>query len=278
MNQPTNLHTHGLHVSPAGNGDNPFVTAQAGTDFDYVIPIPADHPSGTFWYHPHHHGFVADQIFGGLAGALIVEGGPELGVASDRVMVVADITLDGSGRVAPVGAMDRMMGRQGELVLVNGQHQPVVAAAPSSAERWRVINACASRVLSLRLEGHRFTQVASDGHFLPAPAERDRIVLAPGNRADVVVLLGKPGQYRLLADPYDRGNPGMGGMIGNGRRRCPGASGHARRGGRLPSACRWAWAAAGWARHMRRREMSATGPTRRSGTRGSLIPAESTRQ
>lgn len=62
LDQPTNLHTHGLHVSPEGRGDNPFVTIDPGTTFDYAIEIPPNHPPGTFWYHPHRHRFVADQL------------------------------------------------------------------------------------------------------------------------------------------------------------------------------------------------------------------------
>jgi FtsP/CotA-like multicopper oxidase with cupredoxin domain len=52
LEQPTNLHTHGLRVSPEANGDNPFVAIDRGGSFDYAIQIPADHPAGTFWYHP----------------------------------------------------------------------------------------------------------------------------------------------------------------------------------------------------------------------------------
>ncbi|MCK8434663.1 multicopper oxidase family protein [Streptomyces sp. D2-8] len=216
LDQPTNLHTHGLHVSPRGNGDNPFVTVDPGGGFDYAHRIPADHPPGTFWYHPHHHGTVADQIFAGLAGALLVDGGPgpDLPVTDDLALLVTDITLDGAGRVAAPNTMARMMGREGDLVLVNGQHQPVITAAPGDAQRWRVINGCVSRVLALRLEGHRLTQLALDGTFLPAPAERDQVVLAPGNRADLLVRPVRGGRYTLVADPYDRGSMGM---MGGGR-------------------------------------------------------------
>ncbi|WP_370257247.1 multicopper oxidase domain-containing protein [Cryobacterium sp. Hh38] len=70
---PSNLHVHGLHVSPENNSDNMFVTVAAGASFDYQYELPANHPPGVYWYHPHHHGFVADQVFGGLYGAIIVE-------------------------------------------------------------------------------------------------------------------------------------------------------------------------------------------------------------
>ncbi|NIJ11388.1 FtsP/CotA-like multicopper oxidase with cupredoxin domain [Saccharomonospora amisosensis] len=216
LDQPTNLHTHGLHVSPEGNGDNPFLSIEPGQTFDYEIRLPEDHPPGTFWYHPHRHGYVADQLFGGLAGAIVVRGGPDLGTAADRPLLISDISLDGSGNVVSPGPPGRMMGRQGDLVLVNGQHQPVVSARAGTSQRWRVINTCTSRVLSLRLEGHRLAQLSSDGMFLPAPVERDRLVLAPGGRADVLVRPRDPGSYRLLTDPVDRGHPGMGGMGGMG--------------------------------------------------------------
>ncbi|MCH9728546.1 MAG: multicopper oxidase family protein [Actinomycetia bacterium] len=214
LQQPTNLHTHGLRVSPKGNGDNPFVSIAPGESFDYRFMIPHDHPPGTFWYHPHRHGYVADQLFGGLAGALVVAGGPDLDVGADRVMLLTDISLNNIGRVSAVGPMDRMMGRQGRLILVNGQYQPVITAAPGVTERWRLINACTSRVLSLRLDGHPLTQIAADGHFLPAPVTRKQVVLAPGNRTDVVIRPLAHGRFTLWTDPYDRGSPGMMGMMG----------------------------------------------------------------
>lgn len=218
LDQPTNLHTHGLHVSPQGNGDNPFVSIAPGSAFDYAYRIPADHPAGTYWYHPHHHGNVADQLFGGLAGALLVGGGPNLPVDGDRVLMVTDTTVDDAGRVVTAGMMDKMMGRQGELVMVNGQHRPVIPTAPGTAQRWRIINGCTSRVLSLRLEQHPLTQIATDGVFLPAPTERDRLVLVPGNRADLLVRPTRAGRYALVTDPYDGGMMGMmGGMMGPGR-------------------------------------------------------------
>jgi FtsP/CotA-like multicopper oxidase with cupredoxin domain len=215
LDQPTNLHTHGLRVSSQGNSDNPFLRLRPGDSYDYLFRIPPDHPAGTNWYHPHHHGTVADQLFGGLAGALLVDGGPDLPVAVDRLLMITDTALTEDGDVAPVAAMQRAMGRQGELVLVNGQQEPSIPATADASQRWRIINGCTSRVLSIRLAGHQFVQIAQDGTFLPAPAARDRVVLAPGNRVEVVVHPNGPGQYPLTADAVDRGAmPGMGRMGG----------------------------------------------------------------
>jgi len=112
--------------------------------------------------------------------------------------------------------MAKMMGREGELVLVNGQHQPIITAAPGAIERWRVINGCTSRVLALRLNGHRLTQIALDGVFLPAPVDRDRVVLAPGNRADLLVRPIRSGRFALVSEPYNRGSTAMMGGMGMG--------------------------------------------------------------
>lgn len=70
----TNLHAHGLWVSPSGNSDNVLLTLRPGVSFQYEYNIPADHPSGTFWYHPHLHGSTALQVSSGMAGALLVRG------------------------------------------------------------------------------------------------------------------------------------------------------------------------------------------------------------
>jgi L-ascorbate oxidase len=93
---PTNLHLHGMLVSPryataddATWGDNVFVynfnsangAPLLGSNIhgsvvfdavDYRIPIPANHPSGLYWFHPHIHGISQDQITAGLSGILTV--------------------------------------------------------------------------------------------------------------------------------------------------------------------------------------------------------------
>lgn len=70
----TNIHTHGLWVSPGGNSDNVMVSIGPGERFDYEFAIPETHPAGTFWYHPHMHGATSVQLGSGMAGALIIEG------------------------------------------------------------------------------------------------------------------------------------------------------------------------------------------------------------
>lgn len=70
----TNIHTHGLWISPSGNSDNVMLSIDPGERFEYEFVIPPDHPSGTFWYHPHMHGATSIQLGSGMAGALIIDG------------------------------------------------------------------------------------------------------------------------------------------------------------------------------------------------------------
>ncbi|HCB59628.1 MAG TPA: copper oxidase [Arthrobacter bacterium] len=213
LDDPTNLHVHGLHVSPEANGDNPFVMIEPGESFDYVYQLPADHPPGLYWYHPHHHDFVADQIFGGLYGAIIVEDPEPIEAARERVLVISDITLDALGGIPAVSPMDQLLGREGELVLVNGQVNPRLSARPAERERWRIVNACVSRYLRLRLDGQQMRLLGIDSGRFRTPGAVEEVLLAPGNRADLLVTMAT-GTAVLRTLAYDRGGPG--GMSGGG--------------------------------------------------------------
>ena len=211
--QATNLHVHGLHVSPEGNGDNVFVSVDPGGTFDYEYKLPGDHPPGVYWYHPHHHGMVADQIFAGLFGAIIVEDPEPIESSAERVLVISDTTLDGLGNIPEVAAMEQMMGREGELILVNGQSNPRISARPGQRERWRIVNTCVSRYLRLRLDGQQLQLLGMDSGRLPTPESVDELLLTPGNRADLLVTT-TTGDSVLRAFSQNRGS--MPGMMGPG--------------------------------------------------------------
>ncbi len=211
--EPTNLHVHGMVVSPEGNGDNPFVMIEPGDSFDYEYRLPADHPPGLYWYHPHHHGLVADQVFGGLYGAIVVEDQVPIPAARERVLVISDLTLDASGNLATSTVADRMQGREGALVLVNGQLKPTLGIRSGERERWRIVNACVSRYLRLRLDGQAMQLLGLDSGRFEVPESVEEVLLAPGNRADLWVTAAEGGAV-LRAIAYDRGSVGMGMMGG----------------------------------------------------------------
>lgn len=212
LNATTNLHVHGLHVSPEGKSDNVLLAIEPGTSFDYEYQLPPNHPPGVYWYHPHHHGTVAEQVFGGLYGAIIVEDTDAIPVTRERVLVISDITVDATGQIPGASPMDRMMGREGTMVLVNGQAEPHMTSEGSARERWRVVNACASRYLKLRLDGQSMQLLGIDSGRFAQPQDVEEVVLTPGNRADLLVTM-VAGRAVLRTLPVDRGGTGM--MEGN---------------------------------------------------------------
>ncbi len=214
LDTATNLHTHGLAVSPEGNSDNPFLSIGPGESFDYLFELPDDHPTGLFWYHPHLHGTVADQVFGGLYGAILIQDSDELPVSRDRILVISDTTLTANGGVAQVSQGQVMMGREGELLLVNGQSQPQLSGRPGERERWRVLNACTSRYLRLAVPGQDVQLLGMDAGHESSPRQVDDVLLMPGSRADLLVTM-QTGTSELITRGYDRGSAMMG-MMGNG--------------------------------------------------------------
>ncbi|MGR6966272.1 multicopper oxidase family protein [Geodermatophilus sp. URMC 61] len=213
LSAPTNLHTHGLHVSPKGNADNTLdVHVHPGESFRYDIQLPDDHPPGPFWYHPHEHHLVADQIWSGLYGGIVVEdAGPEVPVTRDRLLVVSDTTLDDAGHPVHVAEWERVKGREGQLVLVNGQLTPTLEARPGERERWRIVNACTSRFLRLRLDGHQMDLLATDIGRLAEPRRVEEVEVLNSGRVDVLVTVGeRSGELQGLANPRTRDRDGDG--------------------------------------------------------------------
>ncbi|QNI70911.1 multicopper oxidase family protein [Cyanobium sp. NS01] len=218
LSRPTNLHYHGLHISPGGSADNVFVSVAPGASHSYAFTLPADHPAGTFYYHPHRHGTVADQVFGGLGGVFIVRGAldqiPEVRAAEEQVLFLKD--LPGEAGSSPMG-MGMMLGREGAVLTVNGQVNPALTIPSGGLLRLRIVNASNARFWRLALEDHPFHLIATDGGAIEAPVELSELLLAPGERAEVLVRGERQGgRYRLLNLPYARGAGGM--MGGRGSR------------------------------------------------------------
>ncbi|KEF40663.1 MAG: multicopper oxidase [Cyanobium sp. CACIAM 14] len=207
LDQPTNLHFHGLHIPPTGTGDNVFLTVPPGGTTDYAFRLAKDHPAGLFYVHPHQHGLSADQVFGGLGGALVVRGDldriPEVAAARESVLVLKDYAST-SGEEAAMG-VGRMLGREGPLLTVNGTINPELPVASGGLLRLRLLNASNARIYRLALEGHPLVLIATDGRAIGTPEPLEELLLAPGERADVLVQGNQsPGTYRLLTLPYRR--------------------------------------------------------------------------
>ncbi|MGJ3250249.1 MAG: multicopper oxidase family protein [Elainellaceae cyanobacterium] len=225
---PTNIHYHGLHVPPTGHADNVFLEVSPNETLTYEFTIPDDHPAGVFYYHPHLHGYVADQVFGGLGGIFVVRGDlddiPELQAADEAFLFLKDVAIADSNQPR----MGRMIGREGNVITINGQVNPSFSISSGGLLRLRLVNASNARFYRLSLEDHRLYLVATDAGAIAQPVELQELLLAPGERAEVLVR-GEhdSGHYRLLNLPYDRGRMGMmggpmmGGPMMDGSRRRP---------------------------------------------------------
>ena len=222
LDQPTNLHFHGLHIPPTGTGDDVFLEISPGESHTYEFQLPKNHLAGTFWYHPHYHGLVAEQLFAGLVGLFIVRGElddiPEIKAAQETCLVLKDLALDRQGNIPYPGHMAEMMGRVGDLILTSGQINPQITVTQGGLLRLRLLNASPSRFYQLLLEDHPFFLIATDGGAISTPIELNDLILAPGERAEVLVRGNQtPGQYRLLNRPFNPAQGMMGhGMMGRG--------------------------------------------------------------
>jgi FtsP/CotA-like multicopper oxidase with cupredoxin domain len=83
---------------------------------------------------------------------------------------------------------------------------------PGEVQRWRLLNASAATFMSLRLDRHDFHVLAWDGLTLRAPSPAGVVMLAPGNRAEVLVRAGRPGRYDLVLTPGSSQYPDIPGM------------------------------------------------------------------
>jgi FtsP/CotA-like multicopper oxidase with cupredoxin domain len=202
LDEQTNLHTHGFHVSPQGNSDNVLLDIKPSERFTYDYDIPEDQAPGAYWYHPHHHGQTEEQVFAGMVGPIIVEGGldelPGLKDVPQRVLAIHSTQLGDNGRTIPVAKSDDKK----SPLFVNGFINPKIDIRPGELQRWRIFNMNADRFVKLRLEGQAFQLLATDGNTLERMRPVDEMLIGPGSRREVLVRGGTPGSYELEALPF----------------------------------------------------------------------------
>lgn len=210
----TNLHTHGLHVTPGlvsagvyGDFvmDDPALGVAPGQSRQHEFRIGADHPPGACWYHPHLHGATAIQVGSGMAGALIIRGAidrvPEIAAAVERVFMFQAPISNDAGVLEAFGQVADRPANEASF-LVNGVRRPRLVMRAGEVQNWRFVNAAIFNSLNLALDGHALHVHGHDG--LPRSSlltidagTPNGIELAPGNRASVLVQAGAPGTYYL---------------------------------------------------------------------------------
>ena len=213
----TNLHFHGLTVSPDAPQDDVLTMfAMPGTTLRYTVAIPKDHPPGLYWYHTHPHGESYRQVLDGMSGALIIEGIesyiPALAGMPERVLVVRGRPIENDARSVDLKhrvelSSDACGGEREqpkELMTVNGFLRPEIEIGPGERQFWRIVNASADRYVDLELEGQTLEIVAMDGMPI-ARHDRDHrtrvanhVLLPPAGRLEAIVTGPPSGGPRLL--------------------------------------------------------------------------------
>lgn len=208
----TTVHWHGLHI-PFNADGSPFHPVEPGAQHDYIFTVRPG-SAGTYWYHPHPHHQTGYQVGMGLYGAIVVRAAddPLPKSLAEQLVVLADNRFRADGAIdIPDGKsmqarIDFENGREGDVVFVNGVVQPTFTIHSGETQRWRIINASAARVYRLAIPGHKLLHVGSDGGLFEQPLEVAELLLANGERAEILVQgSAQPGTTaRLVALPYDR--------------------------------------------------------------------------
>jgi len=213
----TNLHFHGLTISPEAPQDDVLtMLAKPGQVLHYSIRIPRDHPPGLFWYHTHPHGESHRQVLDGMSGAIVLEGMeryvPEVERLRERVLVVRGRSIEHDPNATalehdveiPAKGCGGEAEKVEEIFTVNGVLRPRIEIAPNERQFWRIVNASSDRYLDLQLDGKTLDVVALDGMPLAYRDPKhptktiDHLLLAPAGRVEAIVTGPPTGAHATL--------------------------------------------------------------------------------
>ncbi len=192
LDETTTTHWHGADV-PAEDDGGPHSTIAPGTT--WVANFDVIQPAATLWYHPHAHGSTAEHVYRGAAGLIIIEDDNPAAAALPSTYGVDDIPVIIQDRdFTQDGQLDFAIddGEEGNLystLTVNGTIDPYVEV-PEGLVRLRLLNGSQARIYQLSVEGASMTKIASDGGYLAGPVVLEQLVLAPGDRAEIIVDVG----------------------------------------------------------------------------------------
>ncbi|MFC7876557.1 multicopper oxidase family protein [Isoptericola sp. NPDC057391] len=203
----TSVHWHGMHL-PAAMDGGPHQPVEPGATWRPTWTI--DQPAATLWYHPHPHGETEEHVYRGLAGLFLLDDDASRAAHLPQEYGVDDV---------PVVVQDKVIDDDGQLVLKDDGGEPgtlggtVVTNGVAGAYqrvtteriRLRLLNGSTARTYALGFADRGMDLVATDGGLLDAPVRLDRVRLAPGERAEVVVAMTPGGTTRLRSAEVDLG-------------------------------------------------------------------------
>ena len=197
----TTVHWHGIRVR------NPFdgvpgmtqVAVRQGETFMYEVDFL---DAGIYWYHPHMNADIQPDM--GLYGGLLVAPTAEAyysPVNHEEVLILDDILIDARGRLPyghpEDGANHALMGRFGDLLLVNGEPEYRLEVEQGDVARFYFINAASARTFNITFSGSPMKIVASDVGKFEREEWIDNIVIGSAERYTVEVLFDAPGELAI---------------------------------------------------------------------------------
>ena len=220
IGESTTLHWHGLHLPAIADG-GPHQVIQRGATWRPSFRVKQQ--AGLFWYHPHLLHKTGLHAYLGMAGGIRVRDPqtddlplPKTYGVDDIPVILQDKRFNRNGGLIYSRNMhDSMNGMKGDVLLVNGGFAPIFTATTTKV-RLRLLNGSNARTYNLGFSDNRsFDIIAGDGSLLPRPVKARRVVIAPGERVEIVVAINKSGPADLVTFPYRTVNPGRGsGMMG----------------------------------------------------------------
>jgi suppressor of ftsI len=195
---PTAIHWHGVRVANPFDGV-PGVTQEPippGGRFTYHIRFP---DAGIYWYHPHHREDVQQDL--GLYGNLWVRSSSaKPPVHLEQVLMLDDLLVGESGLVpwGREGATHALMGRFGNLPLVNGEPRYEIQVDRGTVVRFYLTNASNARPWNVSFSGAPMKVVATDLGPFEREERVENVVVAPAERYAVDVLFPKAGSYAFV--------------------------------------------------------------------------------
>ena len=205
LDETTTTHWHGADV-PAEDDGGPHSLIEPGTT--WIANFDVIQPAATLWYHPHAHGTTAEHVYRGAAGLMIIQDDNPAAAGLPAIYGVDDI---------PVIIQDRDFTEDGQLdfaidpdddgnfystLTVNGTINPFFEVS-SGLIRLRLLNGSQARIYDLSVEGAEMVKIASDGGYLAGPVALEQLVLAPGDRAEIIVEIGEE-SVTLIDDVFGR--------------------------------------------------------------------------
>lgn len=198
LEQPSTIHWHGVRLDAAMDGV-PGVSQEPvppGGRFDYTVRFP---DAGLYWYHPHVREYMQQDL--GLSGNIMVQRMENLpAVAREEILLLDDILIGEHGLV-PYGqdaATHALMGRFGNVFLVNGEPRWETRAKQGETLRLWFTNAANTRTFNLSVSGASHHLVAADLGAFAAPIPVESVVLGPAERYAVDVTLEGAGPWVLM--------------------------------------------------------------------------------